>query len=174
MFSSMISNFLLFSIALLVNQVITAITDPFQTNNGAVVGQVIEVDGKQLNVFKGIPYAKPPIGDLRFKKPVPIGNWNTPKNVFDFQGACPQNSTLFHVGDYMSNKNITEDCLYLNIWSPVGSGVNGSLKSVMVWIHGGGLLVGSPSEYSYHTDVLSARGDVIIVSFSYRSDKLLS
>lgn len=69
----------------------------------------------------------------------------------------------------MTNKNVSEDCLYLNVWSPVNS--NGDApKAVMVWIHGGGLLVGSPSEYSYHGDMLSARGDVVVVSMSYRSD----
>ncbi|CAF1316908.1 unnamed protein product [Adineta steineri] len=88
--------------------------------------------------------------------------------MFDFQGACPQDSTRFNTGDGMANKIINEDCLYLNVWSPVGSGTNGTLKPVMVWIHGGGLLVGSPSEYVYHGDMLSARGDVIVVSISYR------
>lgn len=174
MLSLVISNFLLFSIPLFVNQVLTAKTGPFQTNNGVVVGQVMEIDGKQLNVFKGIPFAKPPIGDLRFRKPVPIDNWNESKNVFDFQDACPQEPTRFHTGDSMTNKNISEDCLYLNVWSPVGSGVDGPLKPVMVWIHGGGLLVGSPSEYSYHGDLLSTRGDVVVVSISYRSDTILS
>ena len=173
MFSLVISNFLLFSIPLFVNQVLTATTGPFQTNNGVVVGQVMEIDGKQLNVFTGIPFAKPPIGDLRFRKPVPIDNWNESKNVFDFQGACPQDLTRFQTGDSMTNKNISEDCLYLNVWSPVGSSVNGPFKPVMVWIHGGGLLVGSPSEYSYHGDMLSARGDVVVVSISYRSDTIL-
>lgn len=72
----------------------------------------------------------------------------------------------------MTNKNISEDCLYLNVWSPVNTGVD--LKSVMVWIHGGGLLVGSPSEYTYHGDMLSARGDVVVVSMSYRSDKTVN
>ena len=168
-----ISNFVLFSIPLFVDQVLSAPTRPFQTKNGAVVGQMMEIDGKQLNVFKGIPFAKPPIGDLRFRKPVPIDNWNGSKNVFDFQGACPQDLTRFQTGDSMINKNLTEDCLYLNVWSPVGSGVDGPLKPVMVWIHGGGLLVGSPSESSYHGDMLAARGDVVVVSISYRSDTAL-
>ncbi len=148
-------------------------TAAYQTKNGLVFGKVVTIEGKQLNVFKGIPFAQPPIGERRFKAPVAINNWTEPKNVFDFQSACPQDANRFDVGSYMTNKNISEDCLYLNVWSPVNS-AGSALKPVMVWIHGGGLLVGSPSEYSYHGDVLSARGDVVVVSISYRCGKLQS
>lgn len=141
--------------------------------NGLINGQIESplTDGKRLHVFRGIPYAEPPVGRLRFKRPVPIGKWTEPLNAYNFESACHQDVKRFEVGDYFINKNTSEDCLYLNIWSPISDTEeenNEDLKPVMVWIHGGGLLVGSPSEEYYVGDALAAKGDVVMVSFSYR------
>ena len=103
---------------------------------GEVIGSVeTPIDGIKLNVFRGIPYAKPPVGNLRFRKPVPVQPWSAPVEALQFSSSCAQNAKLFDVETYLVNKNISEDCLYLNIWSPVESQSNSkALKPVMVWI----------------------------------------
>ena len=137
--------------------------------NGLINGRVeTPIDGKQLNVFRGIPFAEPPVGELRFRRPVPKGKLSEPVDAYQFQSACPHDIKRFDVGDYLINKNVSEDCLYLNVWSPVSTDDTNSLKPVMFWIHGGGLLVGSPSEEYYQGDILAAKGDVVVVSTSYR------
>ncbi|CAG2178073.1 unnamed protein product, partial [Oppiella nova] len=132
-------------------------------------------DGKQVNEFLGIPYAKPPKGDLRFRKPVPTDSWSQPLVADKWPNACSQ---LNIYPEYYQNKNISEDCLYLNIWSPVStvrSKVTGrktrkvsQLKPVMFYAHGGGFSVGSSSQLNYRGEVLATKGDVIVVTFNYR------
>ena len=140
-----------------------------ETKNGLVYGRVeTPIDGKQLNVFRGVPFAQPPVGELRFRKPVPIGKWSEPVYAFQFQSACPYDLKRYESGEALVNKNVSEDCLYLNVWSPVGTDGTDSLKPVMFWIHGGGLLMGSPSEEYYQGDILAGKGDVVVVSTSYR------
>ena len=130
--------------------------------------ETVTFDGKQYNVkeFLGIPYAEPPVGDKRFRKPVPKSNFSNPLHAFDFGAACLQGPD-----PRVSSLNIptSEDCLFLNIFAPERS--NGSSNiAVMVWIHGGGFLSGV-STY-YHGDVLSAFGDVIVVTMNYRLAQL--
>src|SRR5690242_628484 len=72
--------------------------------------------GKTLHVFKGIPYAQPPIESLRFRKPVPITRDSTPVQAFQYSCACVQNVSHNGVGDNLLIKCMSEDCLYLNIW----------------------------------------------------------
>jgi carboxylesterase type B len=117
-----------------------------------------------VNVFLGIPYAEPPIGDLRFKRPLPVKQWSDPINAVNWPNSCPQ---IELITPFLWNKNFSEDCLYLNIWSPLISGSD-ELKPVMFWIHGGALLLGSSVQQHYSGEVLSTKGDVVVVSINYR------
>ncbi|CAG2181188.1 unnamed protein product, partial [Oppiella nova] len=69
---------------------------------------------------------------------------------------------------FMQNKNFSEDCLYLNIWSPAGKVSSNRLKPVMFFIHGGAFIIGSSNEYHYNGEVLASKGDVIVVTLNYR------
>ncbi|KAL3882920.1 hypothetical protein ACJMK2_029222 [Sinanodonta woodiana] len=114
-------------------------------------------------IYLGIPYAEPPIGDLRFKKPTMKIHMNTTYNATYDRPACMQiRGPLF-----ASFTELSEDCLYLNIFVPGERLTNPSKNySVMVWIHGGSFMEGSM--HLYQGDVLSAFNDVIIVTINYR------
>lgn len=117
----------------------------------------------KIDVYKGIPYAKPPIGDLRWRPPVPAPTWDGVRDAQRFGHAClqpPYPSTSVYFGDMASP---SEDCLTLNVWAPSGA----RKLPVMVWIHGGGLLLGSSSE-SLYDGVKIAQQGVIVVSINYR------
>ena len=137
---------------------------------GDIVGKIetVTFDGQQYNVkeFLGIPYAEPPLGDKRFTKPVPKANFSHPLHAFDYGSACLQGPD-----PRVSSVNIptSEDCLFLNIFTPERANASSNIP-VMVWIHGGGFLSGV-STY-YHGDVLSAFGDVIVVTMNYRLAQL--
>ena len=113
--------------------------------------------GKDMTVFKGIPFAAPPIGELRWKAPQPVGKWDGILMTTEFAKA-PVQAT-----DDMGS--ISEDCLYLNIWTPAKSDDEG--LPVMVWIYGGGFSQGATS-YSYSDGEALARRGVIVVSIAYR------
>ncbi len=128
-----------------------------KTTNGMVQGSV-EGD---LTVFKGIPFAAPPVGDLRWKAPQPIEPWEGVKKTTEFAPAPMQG------GNPPSGKS--EDCLYLNIWSPAKS--PDEKIPVLVWIYGGGFSFGSTSEPVYDGTNLAKKG-VILVSIPYRVGQL--
>jgi para-nitrobenzyl esterase len=110
-----------------------------------------------LNVYKGIPFAAPPVGELRWRAPQPAAKWDGIKQAVKFAPAPIQ------MGNPSSGKS--EDCLYLNIWSPSKS-PNDHLP-VLVWIYGGGFSAGSTSEPVYSGEKLAKKG-VILVSLAYR------
>ncbi|CAH1790554.1 unnamed protein product, partial [Owenia fusiformis] len=96
----------------------------------------------QFRMFLGIPYADPPIGDLRFRPPRALTTtWNETQNATEYGKVCIQDPTTYQTQGG-SVDNMSEDCLTLNIWAP-GNGSNSQPKAVMVWIHGGGYQVGS-------------------------------
>lgn len=110
-----------------------------------------------LMVFKGIPFAAPPLGDLRWRAPQPALPWKGIKNASEFAAAPMQGGTP------PSGKS--EDCLYLNIWMPAKSA--GEKIPVLVWIYGGGFSLGSTSEPVYNGEALAKKG-VVLVSIAYR------
>jgi para-nitrobenzyl esterase len=116
-----------------------------------------------LNVFKGIPYAKPPVGPLRWKAPVPLPRWSGMKSATDFGPACIQpESKLNNI--YAGPKlPMSEDCLTLNIWAPA----NAHNAPVFFWIYGGALWGGASREPMYDGTKLAQRG-VIVVTINYR------
>ncbi|KAG8431812.1 hypothetical protein GDO86_019822 [Hymenochirus boettgeri] len=115
------------------------------------------------HVFKGIPYAKPPIGDLRWRPPQDPTCWNETLHAAEFKSMCAQVRPLSDQGQVMGS----EDCLYINVWT---TSVDRTAKlPVMVWIHGGYLHVSSGSETGYSpTADLVEHSSVVHVSFNYR------
>jgi para-nitrobenzyl esterase len=114
-----------------------------------------------LEVFKGIPFARPPVGDLRWKAPQPVEKWEGVKQATGFAPAPVQG------GNPPSGKS--EDCLYLNIWSPLEK--ENKAIPVLVWIYGGGFSFGSTSEPVYTGEMLARKG-VVLVSIAYRVGQL--
>jgi len=131
---------------------------PVKTDAGLVEG--VSQDG--LLIYKGIPYAAPPLGDLRWRDPQPAATWSGVRKADRFSPTCMQ------TGSYPPDspaEPVSEDCLYLNVWRPA---VPADTKlPVMVWIYGGGLENGSASTPLYAGDVLARQG-VIVVTFNYR------
>jgi para-nitrobenzyl esterase len=123
------------------------------------------VEGEQLGdltVFKGMPFAAPPVGRLRWREPQPVQAWAGVKLLNHFAPRCMQQ------GMYPMNAPVepmSEDCLYLNLWVPPHAA--GEKLPVMVWIYGGGLANGSGSTPLYAGDVLAHQG-IIVVTFNYR------
>ena len=112
--------------------------------------------------FLGLPFAEPPVGELRFAPPVPLNSWGGPLDAVNFGPACPQPAIE---PDPAMNWHIDEDCLTLNIWAPAA---DDGRRAVMFWIHGGGYLWESSGDLLYHGARLAARGDVVVVSVEYR------
>ena len=131
--------------------------------NGEIVGRL---DSTGLSTFLGVPYAQPPTGPLRFKKPLPLKPWPDAKEAFEWPKPCYQ----YHpFPEKFRNTEFSEDCLYLNIWSPVDvSQPSDELLPVMFWIHGGALIFGSSVEEYFSGHVLATKGEVVVVTFNYR------
>lgn len=120
-------------------------------------------DSRGIRVFKGIPYAAPPTGERRWRAPADVAPWSGVRASDSFGASCPQ-ADLF-AGAGMSAGKQSEDCLYLNIWTPARAA--GERLPVFVWIHGGAYVVGSGSDSKIDGAALAAKG-VIVVTFNYR------
>jgi len=131
-----------------------------------------EVVGKfQLNTavraFLGIPFAAPPVGDLRWKPPQPAAAWRPARAATSYGAQCmqPARSKTSVYYEYAGDQPTSEDCLYLNVWAP--SDAEGAKLPVMVWIYGGGFQQGSAANPVFDGSRLAHRG-VIVVSINYR------
>jgi len=119
-----------------------------------------------LYIFKGIPYAAPPVGERRWLSPEPVESWKGVYHAQSFGKAAPQNDLGPPIAqDFKVNDPQSEDCLYLNIWSP---GLDDARRPVLVWIHGGAFIMGSGSQAIYAGSTLAQRGDEVIVTINYR------
>jgi len=128
-------------------------------------GRVKGVVNNGVAAFKGIPFAAPPVGELRWKAPQPAPKRTSVREATAFGARCMQGNIF---GDMVFRDNgPSEDCLYLNVWSPVPEGKTHSLLPVMVWIYGGGYAAGASSEPRQDGEVLAKKG-VVVVSFNYR------
>lgn len=124
------------------------------TDGGPISGA--RQDG--VRAYLGIPYAAPPVGELRWRPPQAAAPWRAVRKCADFGPACPQPRQSAE-GRY------SEDCLYLNVWTPAQGAADG--LPVMVWIHGGGFNFGSASQAEYHGGNLARKG-VVVVTVNYR------
>ena len=124
------------------------------------------VEGKQdaaVHAFLGIPYAEPPVGDLRWKAPLPAAKWNGVRKATDFGSHCLQGRVY---GDMnFRDSGGSEDCLTLNVWLPAKP--RSAKLPVMVWIYGGGFVNGGSSPPVYDGSAF-ARDGIVLVSFNYR------
>lgn len=128
------------------------------TVNGSVEGTV-ELSG--VHSFKGVPYAAPPVGDLRFKDPQPVTPW---QGVRKAKAFGPRAMQLPIYGDMKFRSNgVSEDCLYLNVWTPA----TGGHLPVLVYLYGGGFTCGDGSEYRYDGESMAKRG-IVAVTVNYR------
>ncbi len=139
------------SLLFLINACTTLPPDQVKVEQGIVQGTIED----SLRVFKGVPFAKPPVGNLRWKAPQPAEKWDGVKQTTAFAPAPMQG------GNPPSGKS--EDCLYLNIWTPTKSA--SEKLPVLVWIYGGGFSFGAT--YFYDGAKLAKKG-VILVSIAYR------
>jgi para-nitrobenzyl esterase len=130
------------------------------TNSGKIEGK-FEND---LYIFKGIPYAAPPVGELRWMPPQPVKKWDGIREAKEFGAIAPQ--TIMPIPGFdQAPQPQSEDCLFLNVWTP---GLDNARRPVMVWIHGGAFTLGSGSDPSYITGILPKRGNIVMVSINYR------
>jgi para-nitrobenzyl esterase len=133
-----------------------------KTGQGKVRGKTIN-DGK-VKAFLGLPYAAPPVDDLRWKAPAPPAAWKDLRDATQFADRCAQWQIW---SDYLFlDPGPSEDCLYLNVYAPADAKATSKLP-VMVWIHGGGYTAGASSELRYTNSSLVSKG-VVLVTINYR------
>ncbi len=130
-----------------------------QTENGKIQG----TNESGIRVFKGIPYAAPPIGNFRWKEPQPVQNWTGIRSAKKFG---PHAMQLNVYGDMnFQSDSMSEDCLYLNVWTPANS--SSDKLPVMVYFHGGGLVTGSGDEPRYAGKTMAKNG-IVTITVNYR------
>ncbi|XP_033075830.1 liver carboxylesterase 1-like, partial [Trachypithecus francoisi] len=144
------------------------------TVQGKVLGKFFSLEGfsQPVAVFLGIPFAKPPLGPLRFTPPQPAEPWSFVKNATSYPPMCSQDPKRGKfLSDLLTNRKenislkVSEDCLYLNIYTPADLTKKNRLP-VMVWIYGGGLMLGAAS--TYDGLALAAHENVVVVTIQYR------
>ncbi|MGZ3265195.1 MAG: carboxylesterase/lipase family protein, partial [Croceibacterium sp.] len=129
-----------------------------QTAAGAVQGEAVDGIGE----FKGIPFAAPPLGDLRWKAPQPVAPWQGVRRTVAFGPACMQGPILAQMGSAAAQ---SEDCLYIDVWTPANTPAD--KLPVIAWIYGGGFNSGATSVPMYDGANFAHQG-VVLVSLSYR------
>ena len=130
------------------------------TRHGKIVGVVQE----ETHIWRGIPYAAPPTGELRWRAPQPVTPWQDVRQADCFSCASWQDITWCRELGGGDPGNFSEDCLYLNVWAPA---VRHEPLPVMVWLHGGGYTIGAGSLPPYDGQALAKRG-AIVVTVNYR------
>jgi para-nitrobenzyl esterase len=123
--------------------------------------------GKDIIAYKGIPYAEPPVGDLRWREPKPPAKWSTVRDCFQFGNVCVQrnDSLINSIPQLKLSAPMSEDCLYLNVWGPAKETT--AKLPVLFWIHGGGYTTGAASQPLYDGEALARKG-VVLVTINYR------
>jgi len=130
---------------LAVGTAFAAIDDPVPLDTGMISGAA--TGSAEVRVFKGIPYAAPPVGDLRWRAPKPVAHWEGTRQADQFGPVCMQGG---------NNQKMSEDCLYLNVWT--GAKATSEKLPVMLWIYGGGYTGGSGSQPMYDGEALAKKG----------------
>jgi para-nitrobenzyl esterase len=144
-----------------------AIDKPVKTTNGLVQGAPGKVAG--ITAFKGIPFAAPPVGNLRWKAPQPAANWSGVRDGSKYQKACmqaPGGNRVNPTTDLPGSPGVSEDCLYLNVWT--GANKAGEKRPVMVWLYGGAYTEGGGNSPFSEGDPLAKKG-VVMVTMNYRN-----
>jgi len=138
--------------------------DRVKTANGVLESTAAPKDG--VRSFKGVPFGQPPVGDLRWREPQPVKNWKGVRNADQFGPRCMQRTSP--AADYWFRSNgMSEDCLYLNVWTPAKSAKE--KLPVLVYIFGGGFQNGDGSEPRYDGESMASKG-MVAVSINYRTN----
>ena len=143
-----------------------AISQPVPVTGGAVTG--IPGRDPSITAFKGIPFAAPPVGDLRWREPQPVISWKGVRKSAEFGSSCIQtihNELKPWTYEFMTHNQISEDCLYLNVWTPAKSATE--KRPVFVWVYGGAFNSGSAAVPLYDGEGLAKKG-LVVVTFNYR------
>lgn len=130
----------------------------------APAGKIAGATDNGVSVYRGIPYAVAPVGSLRWKPPVALPRWTNVRAATAFGPACVQ--PVYKTPNVYTNPpaRMSEDCLTLNIWAPVGA----EKLPVLVWIHGGALVTGYSHEPIYNGVRMAKQGNIVVVSINYR------
>jgi para-nitrobenzyl esterase len=155
------------AVALAVVSTPAAIPDPVSIESGRISGTTLK---SGVRAFKGIPFAAPPAGELRWKAPQPPPAWEGIRRADRFGSVCVQPSQKNRVPNNVSvdlpdSPPTSEDCLYLNVWTQAGSARD--RRPVMVWIYGGAYTEGAGSSPHNDGEALARKG-VVLVTFNYR------
>ncbi|WP_439697504.1 carboxylesterase/lipase family protein [Mucilaginibacter sp. AW1-7] len=148
-------------LAQLTTMKVIAQTNQVTIENGTLEG--VKEAGSPVTIFKGIPFAQPPIGDLRWKEPQPAKNWTGVLKADHF-GSNPMQRPVFGDMNFRSS-GMSEDCLYLNVWTPAKT-MKEKLP-VLVYFYGGGLVAGDGSESRYDGESMAKRG-IVALTVNYR------
>lgn len=137
--------------------------------NGELIGFESQND---TYAWLGIPYAAPPVGELRWKAPRPPERWTGRFEALEFGPICSQTGWDVFSGEMGTDCSGSEDCLSLNIWAPADKNGNGPVDQsqfpVMVWIHGGGNMIGHGNRLIYNGAQMAGKHDVVVVTINYR------
>jgi len=136
--------------------------DTVRTSYGALRG----AEDRGVTAFLGIPFARPPVGDLRLRPPEPPAPWEGVRTAGTIAAWAPQQLPVGPSRIGGEEVGTSEDCLYLNVWTPGPDPA--ARRPVMVWIHGGGFMSGSGGGALYNGARLAAAGDVVVVTINYR------
>jgi para-nitrobenzyl esterase len=158
---------LIFVLCGVMSQSISPVAKTVQIEGGSISGYYNA--GNNIYAYKGIPFAAPPTGDLRWKAPRPVAPWKGVKTCTSF-GPSPMQAkpvSFLMIGPefVVPQQPLSEDCLYLNVWTSAKSSVE--KKPVLVWIYGGGFQTGGSAAPGYSGEALAEQG-IVFVSFNYR------
>jgi para-nitrobenzyl esterase len=144
-----------------------AADDPVRVEGGLLAGT--EGQDPSVRVYKGVPFAAPPVGDLRWRAPQPPASWDGVRAAEAYAPVCmqqiPPPGSFYHTEFFRQEQPMDEDCLYLNVWT--GAEDAGEPRPVMVWIFGGGFNQGSGSDPTFDGEALAKQG-VVLVTINYR------
>lgn len=144
-----------------------SITAPVKTKDGLVSGTPGKIEG--VTAFKGIPFAAPPVGDLRWRAPQPVKAWKGVRDGSKYSKACmqaPGGNRVNPTTDMPDSPGVSEDCLYLNVWTAASKA--GEKRPVMVWLYGGAYNEGGGNSPFSEGDPLAKKG-VVLVTLNYRN-----
>ncbi len=135
-------------------------TTTVETTSGRLEGE----EAGALAIFRGVPYARPPVGELRLRAPRRPEGWSGVRAALRHGPSAPQNPPASSLTG-QAPEDQDEDCLTLNVWAPA---IDGATRPVLVWVHGGGFTGGSGSSPLYAGAAMAERGDVVVVTMNYR------